>query len=119
MLWGGGTADATDAMRLAQFQHMALAVVGSSGSSKVPAPRYVLGYEEPDCAVGAGSAGMSVVAGVGKWEALMAPLGARGAKLGSPAMCSEWGSSYLFFFGVGVFGVMLMVVVVVVGRTGG
>jgi hypothetical protein len=78
MLWGGGTADATDAARLAAFKKL------------TTVPLYVLGFEEPDCAPGSGSAGMSVADGVAKWEQYMAPLKAKGAKLGSPSMCSEF-----------------------------
>jgi hypothetical protein len=78
MLWGGGTADATDAARLKAFKELNTV------------PLYVLGFEEPDCAPGSGSAGMTVNAAVSKWEQLMAPLKAKGAKLGSPSMCSEF-----------------------------
>lgn len=91
-------------MRLAQFRNMANAATGK-------VPRYVLGYEEPDCAPGEGSAGMSVEAGVAKWEALIAPLRARGAKLGSPAMCSEC----LLFLRT----LIMVMVMVMVGRTSG
>lgn len=77
MLWGGGTADSTDASRLAQFKKI------------TNAPDYVLGYEEPDCR-GSGSAGLSVAAGVSHWEALIVPLGKKGSLLGSPSMCSSF-----------------------------
>lgn len=80
MLWGGGNTDSTDAARYAQFQRLA-----ASASAH---PQFVLGYEEPDCR-GGGSSGMSVDQGVKEWEALMAPLKKRGAKIGSPSMCSE------------------------------
>lgn len=76
MLWGGGSADSTDAARLRQFE------------SLTTTPPYVLGYEEPDCPSGSGSAGMTVEDGVSKWESLIAPMKKRGAKLGSPSMCS-------------------------------
>ena len=76
MLWGGGTADAQDAQRLQAFENLSTT------------PMYVLGYEEPDCPSGSGSAGMSVQDGVKKWEELIAPMGKKGAKLGSPSMCS-------------------------------
>lgn len=76
MLWGNGTADAQDAERLAAFKHLSIV------------PLYVLGFEEPDCPNGSGSAGMSVSDGVSKWESLIAPLRAHGTKLGSPSMCS-------------------------------
>ena len=76
MLWGGGTTDAQDAQRLQAFENLSTT------------PMYVLGYEEPDCPSGSGSAGMSVQDGVKKWEELIAPMGKKGAKLGSPSMCS-------------------------------
>lgn len=76
MLWGDGTVDAQDKERLTAFEHL----------STVPA--YVLGYEEPDCVSGSGSADMSVPDGVSTWESLIAPLGKKGCKLGSPSMCS-------------------------------
>ena len=78
MLWGDGTADAQDAARLRQFQQIS------------QAPPFVLGFEEPDCASGDGSAGMSVEDGVSKWESLIAPLGKKGTLLGSPSMCSRY-----------------------------
>ena len=74
-----GHADATDAQRLKQFQRL------SSSSSN---PKYVLGYEEPDCTSGGRSSGMGVDEGVREWERLIAPLKGRGTKIGSPSMCS-------------------------------
>ena len=76
MLWGNGTVDTQDAQRLNAFEHL------------TTVPPYVLGYEEPDCPSGEGSAGMSVEDGVAKWESLIAPLRSKGTKLGSPSMCS-------------------------------
>jgi len=82
MLWGGGTADAQDAQRLKAF-------------SQIPTvPTYVLGFEEPDCPSGSGSAGISVSDGVERWESLMAPMKRKGAKLGSPSMCSGFFSLF-------------------------
>jgi Glycosyl hydrolase catalytic core len=75
MLWGGGHADPTDASRLTLFKEM------------TTAPEYVLGFEEPDCPSGSGSAGMSVSDGVSLWESLIAPLKSKGTLLVSPAMC--------------------------------
>ena len=76
MLWGNGTVDAQDKQRLIAFEDLSTV------------PTYVLGYEEPDCDSGSGSADMTVHDGVSKWESLIAPLGKRGSKLGSPSMCS-------------------------------
>lgn len=79
MLWGDGSTDAQDSQRLKAFQQ--LATLGN-------APPYVLGFEEPDCPSGSGSAGMTVADGVEKWESLIAPMQKKGALLGSPSMCS-------------------------------
>ncbi|KAF6757144.1 glycosyl hydrolase catalytic core-domain-containing protein [Ephemerocybe angulata] len=86
MLWGGGTADGTDAQRLSAFRKL--------GGN----PPYVMGFEEPDCASGSGSAGMSVDEGVRLWEELMAPLKSRGTKLGSPSMCKQADETWLTEF---------------------
>ncbi|KAF8239669.1 hypothetical protein L208DRAFT_1161778, partial [Tricholoma matsutake] len=83
MLWGVGTADSTDASRLAQFKQI------------TTAPQYVLGYEEPDCPPGSGSAGVSVSAGVADWQSLIAPLGKKGSLLGSPAECKQAAETWL------------------------
>jgi hypothetical protein len=81
MLWGGGTADGTDASRLADFRSMSWQ------------PQYVLGFEEPDCKAGSGSADMSQQAAAKLWNELIVPHGNRGALLGSPSMCSASCSS--------------------------
>ena len=83
MLWGGGTADRQDAQRLKAFQQLR------------SVPPFVLGFEEPDCPSGGGSAGLPVADGVAKWEALIAPLKAKGTKLGSPSMCSMSSLSFV------------------------
>ncbi|KAK8864346.1 hypothetical protein IAR55_001593 [Kwoniella newhampshirensis] len=77
MIWGGGTADGTDAVRLAAFQSMSWT------------PQYVMGFEEPDCPSGAGSAGMDVSTGIHLWNQYVAPKGDAGAKLLSPSMCKQ------------------------------
>jgi len=93
MLWGAGTADADDAIRLVQFQQMNWN------------PSYIIGFEEPDCAAGAGSAGMDVATGtiqhsahdgiwadfqgVHLWNTLVAPHGNAGSVLISPSMCKQ------------------------------
>lgn len=88
MLWGNGTLDSQDASRLAAFEDLL----------KDPAsdPRFVLGYEEPDCPSGSGSADMTVEDGVKKWESLIAPFKEKGTKLGSPSMCSTYFLIYIF-----------------------
>ncbi|KJA26197.1 glycoside hydrolase family 128 protein [Hypholoma sublateritium FD-334 SS-4] len=90
MLWGDGTVDAQDASRFKAFAKLT--------SSAAAAPRFVLGYEEPDCPSGAGSAGMSVADGVATWQAHVAPLRARGTKLGSPSMCKQADETWLAQF---------------------
>ncbi|KAF8958355.1 glycosyl hydrolase catalytic core-domain-containing protein [Flammula alnicola] len=86
MLWGNGTADKQDAARLTAFEHLSTV------------PPFVLGFEEPDCPSGSGSAGMSVADGVSKWESLIAPLRAKGTKLGSPSMCKQADETWLAQF---------------------
>ncbi|KAJ7928945.1 glycosyl hydrolase catalytic core-domain-containing protein [Mycena leptocephala] len=83
MLWGGGGADSADASRLAAFKKI------------TQAPQYMLGFEEPDCASGGGSAGMSVSDGVQIWEQYIAPFKAKGTKLGSPSMCKQAAETWL------------------------
>jgi len=83
MLWGGGSADSTDSSRLAAFQQI------------TQAPQYMLGFEEPDCPSGGGSAGMSVADGVASWEKNIAPFKAKGTKLGSPSMCKQVAETWL------------------------
>nr|ODN97641.1 hypothetical protein L204_03060 [Cryptococcus depauperatus CBS 7855] len=77
MLWGGGFADATDAARLSAFQSI-------SGT-----PAYIIGFEEPDCTAGSGSAGMDVGAGISLWNSLVAPHGYAGSILIGPSMCKQ------------------------------
>lgn len=86
MLWGNGTVDTQDKERLTAFEHL----------STVPA--YVLGYEEPDCTSGSGSADMTVQDGVSKWESLIAPLRKKGSKVGSPSMCKQADETWLSEF---------------------
>lgn len=77
MLWGAGSADSTDATRMSQFK--ALSSV----------PEWIIGFEEPDCATGSGSAGMSIAESATVWNQLMAPKGAAGSLLLSPSMCKQ------------------------------
>ncbi|GFZ44057.1 hypothetical protein JCM24511_01778 [Saitozyma sp. JCM 24511] len=77
MIWGAGTADSTDAARLAEFEAMNWN------------PSYIIGFEEPDCAAGSGSAGMDVATGVALWNQYVAPKGQAGSVLISPSMCKQ------------------------------
>ncbi|KAF9048479.1 glycosyl hydrolase catalytic core-domain-containing protein [Panaeolus papilionaceus] len=86
MLWGNGTVDKQDADRLVAFEHLSTV------------PPYVLGFEEPDCPSGSGSAGMTVDDAVAKWQSLIVPLGKKGAKLGSPSMCKQIDETWLAEF---------------------
>ncbi|KAF9533732.1 hypothetical protein CPB83DRAFT_406199 [Crepidotus variabilis] len=86
MLWGDGTADRQDADRLATFKKL------------TTVPQFLLGFEEPDCASGHGSAGMTVQQGVDAWEKYIAPMKAKGALLGSPSMCKQADETWLAEF---------------------
>lgn len=76
-LWGGGNADATDAARLATFK------------SLTSTPEWIIGMNEPDCAAGSMSSGMSVDATAALWNELMVPKGQAGSLLLSPSMCKQ------------------------------
>ena len=78
MLWGGGTADATDAARLSLFK------------SLTTVPTYIQGMNEPDCSAGGGSAGLTVAASAVLWNTLIGPKKAEGSILISPGMCSAF-----------------------------
>jgi hypothetical protein len=85
MLWGGGdSADPVDAKRLQQFAAL------PGGEFK-----YVLGFEEPDCAAGGGSAGMSVQQGAQVWNDYVAHKRVDGTLLGSPSMCHQAAETWL------------------------
>jgi len=89
MLWGGGTADGDDAQRFSDFKNRVASTT----------PKYFLGFEEPDCAAGSGSAGMSVDTAANLWNNLVAPMGKRGTLLGSPSMCKQADEDWLTPFG--------------------
>lgn len=77
MIWGAGTADAQDAQRLQEFKALDFT------------PAYIIGYEEPDCPAGSGSAGFDVQTGISLWNELVGPKKAQGSILVSPSMCSK------------------------------
>ncbi|PRP88284.1 hypothetical protein PROFUN_03393 [Planoprotostelium fungivorum] len=89
MLWGAGKADSGDAKRLADFKSK---VANST-------PPYFLGFEEPDCKSGSGSAGMTMDDAVDLWNNWVAPMGKRGTLLGSPSMCKQADEDWLTPFG--------------------
>lgn len=86
MLWGAGTADHTDSERLEAFRQL-------SGSHP-----YIIGFEEPDCTAGGGSAEIDVDTAARLWNELMAPWADRGAALVSPSMCKQYAETYLSEF---------------------
>ena len=77
MIWGAGTADSQDAARLQAFRDLSYT------------PAYIIGYEEPDCPAGSGSAGFDVSTGISLWNELVGPKKAQGSILISPSMCSK------------------------------
>lgn len=83
MLWGIGQNGEEDAKRFSEFQQ------------GIPQPEYLLGFNEPDCNGADTSANMNVDQGVQNWNQYIAPYGANGAKLGSPAMCLQKDESWL------------------------
>ncbi|GAA5859994.1 hypothetical protein JCM8547_003049 [Rhodosporidiobolus lusitaniae] len=82
MLWGNGHVSTSDASHLGAFKALD------------DTPDYVLGYEEPDCASGDGSAGIDDVDSAATlWDSLMGPLKENGTLLGSPSMCKQYDES--------------------------
>lgn len=77
MLWGGGWNGDEDAKRLKEFQQM-------TGT-----PKYLLGFNEPDCTQRDVSSNMSPADAARDWNKYIAPKGKNGALLGSPSMCSQ------------------------------
>lgn len=82
MLWGAGTVDHTDWQRYEDFKKL--------GGN----PPYIIGFEEPDCAAGGGSAGMDVDTAARVWNELMAPWAGRTVLI-SPSMCHQYAETYL------------------------
>lgn len=77
MIWGAGSADGQDAQRLQAFKSLSYT------------PAYIIGYEEPDCEAGSGSAGFDVGTGISLWNELVGPKKAQGSVLVAPSMCSK------------------------------
>ncbi|KAJ9113178.1 hypothetical protein QFC22_006017 [Naganishia vaughanmartiniae] len=77
MLWGAGSAGGTDQSRLAAFKSLS------------STPAYIIGYEEPDCPAGSGSAGFDVQTGINLWNELVGPWAAKGSILIGPSMCKQ------------------------------
>ncbi|WVQ99352.1 hypothetical protein IAU59_006485 [Kwoniella sp. CBS 9459] len=77
MIWGGGSADGVDAARLEAFKNLA------------HVPEYIIGFEEPDCAAGSGSAGMDVQTAISIWNQYVVPKGEAGSILVGPSMCKQ------------------------------
>lgn len=77
MIWGAGSADGQDAQRLQAFKSLSYT------------PAYIIGYEEPDCEAGSGSAGFDVGTGISLWNELVGPKKAQGSVLVAPSMCKQ------------------------------
>nr|XP_019046229.1 hypothetical protein I302_04969 [Kwoniella bestiolae CBS 10118]OCF25159.1 hypothetical protein I302_04969 [Kwoniella bestiolae CBS 10118] len=77
MIWGGGSADGEDAARLEAFKSM------------TSVPQYIIGFEEPDCSAGSGSAGMDVGTAISLWNQYVVPKGEAGSILVGPSMCKQ------------------------------
>ncbi|KAL9567416.1 hypothetical protein ACKAV7_008366 [Fusarium commune] len=77
MLWGSGHNGPRDSERFSDFQNLK------------DTPRYLLGFNEPDCNRQDTSARMEVADGTYLWNRMIAPHGTRGALLGSPSMCMQ------------------------------
>ncbi|MCJ1446775.1 MAG: hypothetical protein MMC23_007282 [Stictis urceolatum] len=82
MLWGDGENGDIDAQRYQEFQQLSTA------------PKYLLGFNEPDCS-GENSASMQVDKAVQVWNDMIAPWGEKGSLLGSPSMCMQKDESWL------------------------
>ncbi|WWC70282.1 uncharacterized protein I206_104232 [Kwoniella pini CBS 10737] len=77
MIWGGGTADSDDASRLTAFKDLSYV------------PQYIIGFEEPDCPAGSGSAGLDVETAISIWNQYVVPKGEAGSILVGPSMCKQ------------------------------
>lgn len=86
MLWGSGKNGDEDAKRFKQFQQLK------------DAPKYLLGFNEPDCSAKDVSANIGVDDAVKLWNQYIAPKGKQGSLLGSPAMCSQKDENWLQSF---------------------
>ncbi|KAK0568017.1 hypothetical protein OC861_002399 [Tilletia horrida] len=91
MLWGAGHATAHDGELLSTFRSL----FGTSGSRRSSPPKVVIGFEEPDCPPGHGSAGTPVNVAAHAWNTLIGPLKQEGTVLVSPSMCKQTDEDYL------------------------
>lgn len=96
MLWGGGIHGGEDAERYAEFKNL---TSGGTDASRLPST-YVLGFNEPDCPYGEGSAGLTVREGADAWDELLAPLPGS-VTLVSPALCKQLDGKWLDQFVAG------------------
>lgn len=83
MLWGDGQNGQQDAKRWSQFSQLSAA------------PKYLLGFNEPDCSGADTSAHMDVDKAVSVWNEKIAPWGEKGSLLGSPSMCMQLAETWL------------------------
>lgn len=93
MLWGNGHRGSvqSDWDRFSTFK---------STWTNGAVPKYMLGFNEPDCPTGE-SSDMSVQSAVQTWNQYIAPLGNKGALLISPAMCMQESETWLRSFSSG------------------
>ncbi|KAK4689886.1 hypothetical protein P7C73_g240, partial [Tremellales sp. Uapishka_1] len=82
MLWGDGSVDSTDASRLAAFKAITIA------------PKYIIGFEEPDCTT-YGSSDIGVATAAALWDSVIAPWQSQGTLLLSPSMCHQKDETWL------------------------
>lgn len=75
MLWGDGHVSDGDALRYHEFLNL------------TTTPRYILGFEEPDCSP-PDSSDIASNKGAQVWNKVIAPWKKKGSLLGSPSMCS-------------------------------
>ena len=88
MLWGDGstcTSDTDNKQRLTEFK--------TAVSTSVPS--LMFGFYEPDCDCPMSSDISDPTVGAAHWNSLIAPLAAKGTKLGSPSMCKQTDEDWL------------------------
>lgn len=83
MLWGSGNNGKQDSQRFHQFQQLK------------ETPKFLLGFNEPDCSAPDVSAHISVPDATKLWNQYIAPKGRQGSLLGSPSMCTQKDESWL------------------------
>ncbi|CEJ91290.1 hypothetical protein VHEMI07012 [[Torrubiella] hemipterigena] len=83
MLWGSGNNGDQDAKRLKDFKDLK------------ETPKYLLGFNEPDCSARDVSSHISVKDAVPLWNKYIVPEANNGSIVGSPSMCTQKDESWL------------------------